>query len=329
MLHPDLTYFMQSDVKPRNKLEEDLFEANASADAVRVAYVSKMFAVKKNDLPEMKRRPITAEEMRQRGRESRERANQVQAALAATGASIDAGPDATPIQEAATGNGNQPGADGTAEASASQESPADGVNGEAAKDEDENSENDEEVIGFSRLYSGTLRTGQSVFAVLPKYNTGLPPSHPFNSKYIRVVKLDALYMIMGRDLVAVNEVPAGNVFGIRGLEGQVLRNATLCAPPAGAEDAPVTLAGADVAKDSLVNLAGVNMLSAPIVRVALEPINPSESLLLWFGFPVQDFLANLLCLELQPRCQSLWKVFVFSTRQTRASRSSSKRPASM
>lgn len=78
-------------------------------------------------------------------------------------------------------------------------------------------------------------------------------------------------------------MPAGNVFAIRGLEGTVLRNATLCAPPAG--DATETPDAAQ-ASEAFVNLAGVNMLSAPIVRVALEPENPSELSRDWQG-PVQ------------------------------------------
>jgi ribosome assembly protein 1 len=65
-------------------------------------------------------------------------------------------------------------------------------------------------------------------------------------------------MMMGRELVAVEEVPAGHVCAIAGLDGVVFRNATLCA-------------------GELINLAGVDMQAAPIVRVALEPENPSES----------------------------------------------------
>jgi ribosome assembly protein 1 len=73
-------------------------------------------------------------------------------------------------------------------------------------------------------------------------------------------------MMMGRDLVTVTEVPAGNIFAVRGLEGIVIRNATLC----GLED------GASTLPQDYVNLAGINKLSSPIVRVALEPKNPSN-----------------------------------------------------
>jgi ribosome assembly protein 1 len=48
-----------------------------------------------------------------------------------------------------------------------------------------------------------------------------------------MVRVEALYTMMGRELVPVNEVLAGNVFAIAGLEGKVWRNATLCSPGAG------------------------------------------------------------------------------------------------
>ena len=64
---------------------------------------------------------------------------------------------------------------------------------------------------------------------------------------------------MGRGLEALTSVPAGVVFGIGGLEGHVLKSGTLCSQLKGA-----------------VNLAGVSMGTQPIVRVALEPVNPAD-----------------------------------------------------
>lgn len=120
------------------------------------------------------------------------------------------------------------------------------------KDEEPVEVTGETLIGFSRLYSGVLRVGQSVYCVLPKYG----PTSTASSKHVVVAKLTALYMLMGRELVAVDEVPAGNVFGACGLEGKVLRNATICLPP-GVGEASMERIEADGA--SFVNLAGFRL----------------------------------------------------------------------
>lgn len=246
LLHPELHFF--DDSQPANAMEQDLFAANTSSSAWRCAYISKMFAVARSDLPEGRRRELSAEEMRERGREARERA---QAMQSATGVALDAN------GSSAEGVGNL----GTKAA-----------NGDSRQDELSDEEKAQEVIlGFARLYSGTISVGHSLYALLPKYRADLAPSHPSNIKHIRKVTVEGLYMMLGRDLVAVNEVPAGNVFAVRGLDGSVLRNATLCGHPL--DQGEVEL---DQGRPQFVNLAGINSLSAPIVRVALEPRNPSD-----------------------------------------------------
>lgn len=265
MLHPELLH-SQTDVKPENKLEEDMYYGRAGDDAFVVAYVSKMFAVPAKSLPQNQKKPMTAEEMRQRGRASREAA----AALAATGAVVTE--QAQPLQS----NGEAI------------------ILSEDTSDQPEIDEDAEVLLGFSRLYSGTLRAGQTVYALLPKYNTALPPTHPRNSKFISAVKVEYLYMMMGRDLVMVDQVPSGNVFAIAGLEGKILRNGTLCG--IGAKDVASDLTQVTEDRDCFVNLAGLNLTvssfatllpfsfadilvqSAPIVRVALEPRDPCESM---------------------------------------------------
>ncbi|KAN0060972.1 Cytoplasmic GTPase/eEF2-like protein (ribosomal biogenesis) [Thecaphora frezii] len=282
MLNPDMNYFDRGSYIAKTPLESDLMQASVGGDANTIAYVSKMFAVKKEDLPESKRAPLTADEMRQRARESREKASAVRAALAATGATIEGGE----VGEAADAPAPEAAGTSLEEAEARraariqqqqrrEEEEAD------AKEAEQLDGSDEVVLGFARLYSGTLRMGSWIYAILPKYNTSLPPSHPSNAKHIKAIKLESLYMMMGRDLLAVSEVPAGNVFAVRGLESKVLRNATLCAPPLDRaypieeKQAPEEV-DANVARSSFVNLAGINLLSAPIVRVALEPANPSD-----------------------------------------------------
>lgn len=241
MLHPDLNYFSKAD--PATPLEEDLFDAKIGPGTRRCAYVSKMFAVRRGDLPEGKRKEISAEEMRQKGREARERAQAVQATLQATGATIN-GRNLEEPNQVEKVQQVKPTTDELSEEEKAQEI----------------------VLGFARLYSGVLQVGQTISALLPKYNSGLAPDHPSNINHIKQVTLEGLYMMMGRDLVAVTEVPAGNIFAIRGLEGIVIRNATLCGLEKGKSDKA----------EDYVNLAGINKLSLPIVRVALEPKSPAN-----------------------------------------------------
>jgi ribosome assembly protein 1 len=63
--------------------------------------------------------------------------------------------------------------------------------------------------------------------------------------------------MMGRELIPVKTVRAGNIFAIRGLAGKVFRNATLCAPqstgvPEGAN--PIQM------QDCLINIGGVTRM---------------------------------------------------------------------
>ena len=225
MLHPDLHYDVTTDVKPNNKLEKDLYSCDDGPDAYIVTYVSKMFAVRPSELPERKRKVMTAEEMRAKGREARE-------ARAALGTESVSAP--IPLELSAARQ----------------------TESSTTKAEDQEEEEEEEVLlGFARLYSGTITRSTKLYCVLPKYNATLPPSHPSNVKHITVVEITGLYVMMGRELVPVDKVTAGNVFAIAGLAGIVWRNATLCAIKS---EQDLQLDAADANKACLVNLAGIN-----------------------------------------------------------------------
>lgn len=121
--------------------------------------------------------------------------------------------------------------------------------------EQEQTEDPEQLIGFARLFSGNLSVGDSVYVLPPKFSPADPHAAPEPQKVI----VTGLYLMMGRGLEKLISVPAGVVFGIAGLEGHILKSGTLCSELEGG-----------------VNLAGVNMASQPIVRVALEPLNPGD-----------------------------------------------------
>ncbi|KAL9623455.1 MAG: hypothetical protein Q9160_002348 [Pyrenula sp. 1 TL-2023] len=116
-------------------------------------------------------------------------------------------------------------------------------------------EDPEHLIGFARLYSGQLSEGDDVYVLPPKFSPANPDAPPKPTK----ITVKALYLLMGRGLEPLKTVPAGVIFGIEGLAGHILKTGTLCSQIEGA-----------------VNLAGVSMASQPIVRVALEPANPTD-----------------------------------------------------
>jgi len=199
ILYPDL---LELTIAPKNKLEKDLWNCDDGEEAFVIGYVSKMFAVPIKELPENKKATVTAEQMRANAKAARERA--AAAALAAATEANGGSPPSTP-----------------AEVSNDQ---GDDIGGE------ESNEDDDVLLGFARIYSGTIRVGSTVRCVLPKYNNNFPPTHPRNIPQTTTTIVEGLYTMMGKDLVRVDTVPAGNVFAIRGLEGKVTRSATICAP---------------------------------------------------------------------------------------------------
>jgi len=209
----------QRDLIPKD-IEQAMTTCNTDASAPVVAYVSKMVAVPEKDLPWNKAKAFTTEEKRQRGAAAR------QAKLdSATVESVTQSLHESDISES------------------------------AGKIEDSTPDpelNKEVLIGVARLYSGVIHVGQELHIYGPKYS----PDHP--DEHHDIVTINDLYLIMGREFVSLESVPAGNVFGIGGLEGKILKNGTICSVSPG------------------INLAGVQRGVAPIVRVALEPLWPGD-----------------------------------------------------
>ncbi|KAJ6441566.1 Glucoamylase [Purpureocillium lavendulum] len=193
-----------------------------------VAYVSKMVSIPESELPENRRKTtgqMTGEEARELARQKRAEAARAQAARDANG--VDS------LTEAL----------GTTD-----------INNFVPEPE-EKKVDPEHLIGFARIYSGTLSLGDKLYVIPPKWSPADPNADPKPQE----VTVTALYMLMGRNLEALESVPAGVVFGIGGLEGKILKSGTLCSR-----------------LDGAVNLAGVSMAGQPIVRVALEPVNPAD-----------------------------------------------------
>jgi ribosome assembly protein 1 len=213
------------------EVRESIVDFRTDKDAPVVAYVSKMVAIPESELPENKRRggALSAEEARELGRKKRAEIARQQALAAEGGANVAGLADSfstTAIDDTAT-----------------------------PEIVEETKEEAEHLIGFARIYSGTLNVGDEVYVLGPKFTPANPHAPPEPQK----VKVTALYLMMGRSLEPLTSVPAGVVFGIGGLAGHVLKSGTLCSQLPGS-----------------VNLAGITMGSQPIVRVALEPENPYD-----------------------------------------------------
>ncbi|KAJ3116010.1 Cytoplasmic GTPase/eEF2-like protein (ribosomal biogenesis) [Phlyctochytrium bullatum] len=109
----------------------------------------------------------------------------------------------------------------------------------------------EELVGFARIYSGTIRIGQKILVLGPRFDPKNPDEH------CREITVKRLFLLMGRELEDLDEVPAGNVFGIGGIEEAILKTATL-------SSTPKCISFGKVAHEP------------PILRVALEPEIPSR-----------------------------------------------------
>lgn len=198
-----------------------------------VAYVSKMVAIPESELSSSKKRAggtMTADEAREIARRKREEIAKMQAEA------------------------------GSGQSDAFERMTSTFENNLLITETDEpeepvEKEDPEHLIGFARLYSGTLSVGDSVYVLPPKFS----PADPHASPEPKKVTVTDLYLLMGRSLEPLQSVPAGVVFGIGGLAGYVLKTGTLCSQLEGS-----------------INLAGVSLSTPPIVRVALEPANPAD-----------------------------------------------------
>ncbi|KAJ2725203.1 Cytoplasmic GTPase/eEF2-like protein (ribosomal biogenesis) [Coemansia sp. Benny D115] len=273
----------QSEAKtaePRNSAEQALFGCSSgtqSEPVPLVAYVGKIISIPRESLPEFSagkaqrdRPAMTADEMRARGRDA------VRRELAlnrgdADSASTPGWPTSLNVSASASGIATPlPGCDESAHVGLQPEELADAMkdsltlgNGGVADADadadaaaaDPDAAEDEVLVGFGRIYSGTIRVGDQVWAMQPKYSAKNASTHGF----LKQVTVRALYMMMGREFIRLQEVPAGNVFGIRGVGGAILKSGTLASDP-----------------QACPNLSAISLETHPIVRVALEPANPQD-----------------------------------------------------
>lgn len=203
------------------------------------AYVSKILSIPEDELPRNTRAKMSEDELAERAKRARELA-----ARAAEQAKILENDNAINVDTLA---------DEFSVKVSTVQDPYSMFEYEEEEEQKEIEVKNEELVGFARVYSGTLRIGQELTVLEPKYD----PTNP--TEHIQTATVTELYLLMGKELVPLDEVPSGNIAGIGGLAGKILKNGTLIEPGV-----------------TGVNLAGVSLSVAPIVRVALEPVNPTQ-----------------------------------------------------
>ncbi|XP_044734864.1 elongation factor-like GTPase 1 [Chrysoperla carnea] len=215
-------------------LKEHFLACKSTSDVPVIVYISKMFPIEKKSLPENKPKPLTMEEIAQRRELARSRHAQKQ---------LD-------IENATTPLADQP--------------EVENVSPELVKDDDEDA-----FVAFARVFSGVLRKGIELYVLGPKHNpadalksSDIDPNLTLKdlrgNQHVTKVTIESLYLLMGRELELLEEVPAGNVLGIGGLDEHVLKTATL--------------------STSLFcpSFTEMQLMAVPIVRVAVEPKNPAD-----------------------------------------------------
>ncbi|KAH9492468.1 Elongation factor-like GTPase 1 [Bulinus truncatus] len=243
--------------KETQNLKKDFEACNSSLVAPVIVYISKMFPMDKKSLPHNKARPLTAEELHLRHEEARQRLAYKQ-------------------QKKQQGDKEEKKENLTSPVDINDETIARCLTNlvvSTKKAEKEENENDYMFIAIARIFSGTIRKGSTVFFLGPKHDPekslgelySLSPEEFQNNpelqgKYphITAVQINDLYLLMGRELEALEEVSAGNVLGIGGLESTVLKSGTLSSTVA-------CPAFTDMFFDA-----------SPIVRVAVEPVNACD-----------------------------------------------------
>ncbi|CAJ2505997.1 Uu.00g001270.m01.CDS01 [Anthostomella pinea] len=207
-------------------VKDAMINFKASKSDPVVAYVSKMVSVPESELPANKHRTgqLSADEARELARKKRAELARAQQAETNGMNDITKALETTALDD-------------------------------FVPEPEEKQVDPEHLIGFARIFSGTLSVGDTLYVLAPKFSPANPHATPEPQEFT----VTALYMLMGRNLESLDSVPAGVVFGIGGLDGHILKSGTLCSQLEGS-----------------VNLAGVNTLGNPIVRVALEPVNPAD-----------------------------------------------------
>lgn len=116
---------------------------------------------------------------------------------------------------------------------------------------------EEIFLAFGRVFAGVIKEGQDVYVLQADYDP-ITMAHDETSSSISKTTINELYLMMGRGLEFLDEVPAGNILAMSGLEMAILKSATVSSTPMCKPIAPLMFQ------------------AAPIVQVAVEPAHPGD-----------------------------------------------------
>jgi len=204
------------------------------ASATTLAFVSKMVAVDRDALPVDRGPQLSQAERAEKRRQLLARRHaEGKDGGAAVGGTIEL---------------DRPEAAAAAAAAAPPSDPAQEAEPDQGVTADDGSEDDGSsvMMAYTRVFCGRLRRGDRIHVLSAAYNPDTPGEHAAEAV------VGDIYVLMGRDLVAVESAPAGMVVGIAGLGSFIQKSATLSS----SLETP--------------SLTPMHFVGAPIVRVALE-----------------------------------------------------------
>ncbi|KAJ3345245.1 Cytoplasmic GTPase/eEF2-like protein (ribosomal biogenesis) [Kappamyces sp. JEL0680] len=213
-----------------------IVSCDTSLSAPVAAFLSKIFSVSAKELP-------ASVEEKKKTAQAQAEARQLAIARSKARAALRAGEDSVDVESIA--------AKAEALALASQQADAG---------------DDKVFIGFARIYSGIIKVGQTIQILGPKFSLASPERHLHQFEMV----VERLFLLMGKDLQDLDQVPAGNVFGILVRNENILKTATLSS----------TI--------YCSSLAGMKLEAPPILRVALEPSDPTQLKQLVSGLKLLD-----------------------------------------
>jgi len=106
-------------------------------------------------------------------------------------------------------------------------------------------------IAFGRVFSGTVKTGQKVRIMGPNYIPG-------KKNDLAIKNIQRALLMMGRKVEIIDSVPCGNTVGLVGLDQFIVKSGTI----------------SDY--DTAFPLKNMKYSISPVVRIAVEPKNPSD-----------------------------------------------------
>ncbi|KGK37209.1 hypothetical protein JL09_g3635 [Pichia kudriavzevii] len=228
-----------------DNLKDGLFHCDKNG--ISCGYISKMLSIPGSEMPENQPAVLSQDEIMERGRLAR-----LKAAKAAELAAM-ADSDNTRAQKAESDTEEA----GVASEEFEFEDPFEYE--EEEEEEEEEETNPEVLIAFTRIFSGTVKRGDTLSILSPLYDVSKPDDEE-NKKHIHSIEVDNLYILMGRDMTAVDAAPAGTIIGISSssFKSIILKSGTIIDPNY---------------FDKCINFAqSLTIIDVPpIVRVTLEP----------------------------------------------------------